>query len=665
HRNQLFEIYGWLHRPTPPLNPGSYDTRQALAADRIFAEVRIPRSTGMQLLNDSNAAPKTLTQLRTFLHAKLLDHTATIDSEAAHSMLALLLGRREPILANVQESFADTGVAYLLAISGLHLVFFTAMIWSILRFIPMQPRTRELTVALIMIAYVLATPCGPPVLRAAIALLMLLTARMIGRPHQYLNMLAAAAIIIVAIRPPNLFDAGFQLTFLCTTALVLFAEPFHQFLFSRWLTSRESIAAISTARFARHQFHVVKYLTAAFSVGIISAATAAPLIAFHFARFNPHAFFTSVIAFPFVALTMAASAIQLVLELASTTLAALIAPITIFFAQLMIRVINLLAALPLATIALRPPPAWIVMILYIPLLLLALRHHLPKGGGSSRFSVLTLLVALTITAAWYTFSQPTGELRLTALSVNQGSTILLQTPSNQLLLLNAGSRDYPALPRRALIPAIQQTGRQKLDAMILTSLDTLSAQYAAETIQRYRPPLILTAPHHLGQTRASIDIHQAITTLHLKQQSLATGTTIALGKTATLRNISFQPMLLLEHQNRRILLLDPAAPFLPEPPTCDAILFLGPRPATLSPQLQKLIEAARPQTIIYSGRSPWVTRHNLPLNELNTADGAITLTIAHDGKLQITKFETRGKFKCPNVRMTKTCPTERFEHLSI
>ena len=76
-RGQVFEIYGWLQRPESARNPGSYDLRQALAADRIFAEIRVPRVVGMQLLDDSDAASQPLSQFRGFLRAHAADTHAS------------------------------------------------------------------------------------------------------------------------------------------------------------------------------------------------------------------------------------------------------------------------------------------------------------------------------------------------------------------------------------------------------------------------------------------------------------------------------------------------------------------------------------------------------------------------------------------------------------
>ena len=80
--------------------------------------------------------------------------------------------------------------------------------------------------------YALVTDARPPVLRAAILIIVACGARLSGRQLHGFNTLALAALIVLAINPTHLFQAGTQLSFLavatlaCTSRLWIFpAEP--------------------------------------------------------------------------------------------------------------------------------------------------------------------------------------------------------------------------------------------------------------------------------------------------------------------------------------------------------------------------------------------------------------------------------------------------------
>jgi competence protein ComEC len=650
HRGDLVEIYGWLKRPDPALNPGGFDSRRILAADRIFSEIRVPRPSGLVPLHSTTARPNLLTHIRLFLRAKLLAHTVDVDTEAGYSMVALLLGHRDPAIDSVSQSFADAGVAHLLAISGSHIVFFTAMIWLLLRFIPMRPQWREPLIAAIVMLYVLATPCGPPVVRAAIALLMVLLARLMGRPRMLMNMLSAAAIIVVLLRPADLLDAGSQLSFICTAGLILFAERLYTMLSGRIVMREELIADLANTRLARVRLRVVQYLFAIVTANLIGGAIAVPLVAFHFGRVNLYGVVGGLVATPFVAATMAGSALQLLLELLLPSVAALTAPLATWLARWMLGTVGLLAHVPGAALALRPPPAWLVVLLYVPFVLWGIRRWL----GVRRATVVNVAVAaVTVAAGWYAFTQPRGELKVQALSVGQGSAALIRMPSGELFLVNAGSRDTPNVIGRALAPAMRLAGTQRLDGLLLTSLTTPSAQSAANVIEQFRPSMVFTSAiewERRNWTFAGASVEDAMANAAIRRATLRSGATIPSGN-ATLRVLwpaeKIEPptpaslILLAEYRGRRILLMEPGAGdalgivmFNHQQLRANAVILLGPEPgAARAAPVKELLARLGVRTVVWSGRTPWSGRSG----DLNTAFGWVELTVGADGKVQRQK----------------------------
>ena len=80
-RGDSIEAYGWLGRPVGALNPGGVDLQRRLAADRIFAQVRVPRSAGIVVADGTaESSGNWLAGVRTYLPAKLLQHTVNVDS---------------------------------------------------------------------------------------------------------------------------------------------------------------------------------------------------------------------------------------------------------------------------------------------------------------------------------------------------------------------------------------------------------------------------------------------------------------------------------------------------------------------------------------------------------------------------------------------------------
>ena len=72
----------------------------------------------------------------------------------------------------------------------------------------------------VVVAYTLVTSAEPPVLRGGRARGLVCLAAWTGRRGAAFNALAAAALIVLAINPAELFQTGTQLSFLCVAVLI-------------------------------------------------------------------------------------------------------------------------------------------------------------------------------------------------------------------------------------------------------------------------------------------------------------------------------------------------------------------------------------------------------------------------------------------------------------
>jgi len=136
---------------------------------------------------------------------------------------ALIIGRREGISQEMRDAFARSGAAHLLAISGLHLgivagIFFKLFQWLAgwfpsLLFTARRDKAAALLTLIPLIAYGLIAGMSPSTRRAVVMVSVFLLAYPAEKKPFSVNTLAIAALVILALHPPELFSISFQLSF--------------------------------------------------------------------------------------------------------------------------------------------------------------------------------------------------------------------------------------------------------------------------------------------------------------------------------------------------------------------------------------------------------------------------------------------------------------------
>lgn len=159
------------------------------------------------------------------------DHifNAIVDSPVSGStaafLVAAILGDRRFISSEELSAFRDTGVAHVLALSGLHVGIIASMLALMLY--PLRLWRRGMSVAAIVTmvavwAYAVVVGLSPSILRAAVMISVVLVARLIGRGSNGFNSLSVAVVVILAADPMSLFTPGFQLSVAAVGAILMF-----------------------------------------------------------------------------------------------------------------------------------------------------------------------------------------------------------------------------------------------------------------------------------------------------------------------------------------------------------------------------------------------------------------------------------------------------------
>jgi competence protein ComEC len=159
---------------------------------------------------------------------------AVLDGEEGALAKALIMGERGELSEASMQALRDSGLAHVVSISGLHMALTAgAIFWAIRAFLALFPslalrfpiKVWAAAGALVIACLYLAiSGAAVTAVRAFIMIAIVFIAVMLNRPAVSQRNLAIAALLILAVMPQSIVDAGFQMSFAATAALIAFYE---------------------------------------------------------------------------------------------------------------------------------------------------------------------------------------------------------------------------------------------------------------------------------------------------------------------------------------------------------------------------------------------------------------------------------------------------------
>lgn len=168
--------------------------------------------------------------VRITLRQSLSNKMDELFSKNAHLPKALLLGERDELADNTVQAFRKSGIAHILAISGLHVSLLAGMLlWLLSRF-HIKPSLWYSTVAAFLLFYCWFLFFSASVVRASIMSLVFFAAKSLKKRSDTLTNWGLAMAVILLIKPAELLNVGFQLSFLATLGIITLGDSFNHLL---------------------------------------------------------------------------------------------------------------------------------------------------------------------------------------------------------------------------------------------------------------------------------------------------------------------------------------------------------------------------------------------------------------------------------------------------
>jgi len=367
-----------LQPPLPRLLPGGFDFT-------AHAQGKGYTGTGFvqQIHEYEQEAGGLFAGLRFGMQQKIF---AEMRSAEAGVASALLVGLRGGIDPDLRESFRASGLAHLLAISGLHMVLFCGGVLVAVRAgLALMPVWSSRFPSL-KIAAAVALPfggvyllmAGAPVsaVRAFGMMTLMILALLINRRGVTLHHVAVIAMLILAIEPQSLFDPAFQMSFAAVLALVGGWMHLHYYAIS---TPRESWLRL----LSRPLFYTAGVMVAS----LLASLGSAPFVLHHFGVTTVWSLLGNILGMPLMAfIIMPAGAVALILApLGLETIPLKLMELGI---GLLVTIAQYTEALPLSRLSVSPPPGFSLVFYTLAMVML-----IAGVGKMKRLSVPVLLIA--------------------------------------------------------------------------------------------------------------------------------------------------------------------------------------------------------------------------------------------------------------------------------
>lgn len=313
-----------------PVVPGGFDFRRYLYFEGIGAVGFIYKAP--EILKDTPTRFEIIEQWRGFISERI---RASLTTQHASVALALIVGQKNALSNEDRQVLRDSGLAHMLAISGLHVGLVSGVLFFILRFflaafpvIALNYPIKKIAAVFAFMGavfYMLLAGMTVPTQRAVLMSGVVFLAILMDRSPVSLRLVAFSALLVLFFRPESLLSASFHMSFAAVTCLVYFYDLTRNFWSRHYTNSNWSrramlyfltvcittlIASIATAPFALHHFGQVSF------IGSVANLVAVPLFAFLIMPFALLSTLLTVVGFEYWPLQVVGAGIELVMGVA-------------------------------------------------------------------------------------------------------------------------------------------------------------------------------------------------------------------------------------------------------------------------------------------------------------------------------------------------------------
>ena len=406
------KIKGTLKLPSKNTVPNLFNYRKYLNNNNIYYILTASEITKI----------KNNTKILTHYKNKLQKY---INRKKAHTYLNIfILSNKNDLDKEVLNSYQVNGLSHLFSISGMHITLLLGTILKLLDKVSYNRYYKYVLLIIILIIYMYLTDFTPSILRSGIMFILLTLNKLFNFKIKTKNIIMLTFIIIVLINPYYIYNLGFQLSYLISFYLIIFAHIIN-----------------------KHK----NYFKKIFITSLISFLVSFPIIISNYYQVNLLSILINLLFVPIIS--------YIVLPLAFITLILPTDSLLILTMDILEGISLSLTNINYLLLELPKPSIYLIIIYYAIITLLLINKK----------CFISLLTTIFIHKISINFNP---NMEILFLDVSQGDSILLHYPHNKYnILIDTGGNYNYEISKNIIIPYLKSKGINKIDYLILTHGD--------------------------------------------------------------------------------------------------------------------------------------------------------------------------------------------------
>ncbi|MBK7143390.1 MAG: ComEC family competence protein [bacterium] len=452
-RGDAIEFFGRIYLVEERAAQGQFDYNRYLNLKGIFGTVYLPGVLDLRVNRRAGLGFYALTDrlrdlIRELLYANLSPSSAALAS-------GFLIGETRDIPVEIYQMFRDSGTLHLMAVSGSNVAVVLGFFILALTPFSFGRKARAIILLTVVVLFATLSYGEPSVMRASVMAALVIVAGLIERRINLNNIIALSMLLILLVDPPELFDVGFQLSFVTAWGLIFVVpkvtslfRPYHNRRWYRWIF-----------------FPLI--------VSLVAQLVSAPLIGCYFGKIPLVSLAANLVIVPLASAALVLILMMLVIHAILPIAGLFVGRILDLLLQLLLEAVKVFGGseLPSLQINVSLAPVWWGVIIVVSINLIGLAAVALGSKRARRWLLAVVLIGLNIgLVTSIAFASDESESKVFVNTVPGGVMILSQPSSAESDLIITGLTDKPyQLDQRIMLPWLRSHQVDSLRYCILLS----------------------------------------------------------------------------------------------------------------------------------------------------------------------------------------------------